>query len=354
MSEQRRRFLVVRTDRLGDLILSLPVAAALKQAYPGCLIGFLVSSGTAPLLAGHPDIDLLLVDDAADTYRGLAGWMRLVRQIRAGQFDTAVLLHPTLRLALALAAAGIPVRVGTAYRLYSFLFTIRVRVHRKGVARHELDLNFDLLSPLAPRPVEVAFNIPVDAEARAKVRQLVGPLRTRPGQKVVVVHPGSGGSARDWPVACFARLVDKLAQELQAAVVVTGSAHESSLVNQLCQLCHTKPFRLDGGTTLKELAALLAEADLLVSNSTGPLHLAVAVGTEVIGLYCPIRGCAPERWGPYGRPDSVLTPGVESCDRCTGTRCPHWDCMATISVDEAFAMAARKLKDSHRGQRSNA
>lgn len=347
MSKGRRKFLVVRTDRLGDLILSLPVTTALKEAYPGCSVALLVSPHTAPLVNHHPDVDLLLVDDAAGSHKGVRGWLRVVRQIRAGQFDTAVLLHPTLRLSLALAAARIPVRVGTAYRVYSFLFTTPVRVHRRAVARHELDLNFDLLAPLAPRPPRVEFKIPIDPEARAKVQHLLAPLRTRPGRKLVAVHPGSGGSARDWPVDRFADLVDALHRHFDAGVIITGSAQESSLVGRLCQLCQTKPFRLDGGTTLKELAALLAEVDLLVSNSTGPLHLAVAVGTEVIGLYCPIRACAPERWGPYGRPQSVLTPKADACDRCTGRRCPHWDCMATISVEEVFAAVARKLEDSH-------
>ncbi len=354
MSEGKRKFLVVRTDRLGDLILSLPVTTALKQAYPGCAVGLLTSPHTAPLVERHPDVDLLLVDDAAGSHRGIRGWLKLVAQIRAGQFDTAVLLHPSLRLSLALAAARIPERVGTAYRAYSLLFTTRVRVHRRGVAHHELDLNFDLLAPLAPRPPRVEFKIPIDTEARARVQQLLAPLRTRTERKLVVVHPGSGGSARDWPVDRFAGLVDALHRRLDAEVIITGSAQESPLVSRLCQLCQTKPFRLDGGTTLKELAALLAEADLLVSNSTGPLHLAVAVGTEVVGLYCPIRACAPERWGPYGRPQSVLTPRVDACDRCTGRRCPHWDCMAMISVEEVFAAVARKLGGPHCRERKNA
>ncbi|MBC7186040.1 MAG: glycosyltransferase family 9 protein [Calditrichaeota bacterium] len=343
----QKRFLVVRTDRLGDLILSLPVLSALKQAYPGCVVGLLVAAQTAPLVEGHPDVDILLTDDPHTEHRGIRGWARLVGQLRMGRFDTAILLHPTLRLALALTAARIPQRLGTAYRAYSLLFTHRVPVHRKGVARHELDLNFDLLSPIAPRPAQVAFNIPVTEEARAHVRHLLAPLRSRHAGKLVVIHPGSGGSARDWPLEHFARLADELTRQLNATVVVTGSAQESQLVDRLWQLCQQKPFRLDGRTSLKELAALLGEADLVVSNSTGPLHLAVAVGTEVIGFYCRIRACAPERWGPYGRPDSVLTPEVEPCERCTGARCPDWDCMSSISVEQALALAARKMNEPH-------
>lgn len=342
-----KRFLVVRTDRLGDLILSLPVLSALKQAYPGCVVGLLVAVQTAPLVEGHPDVDVLLRDDPRSEHRGMRGLARLVRQVRMGQFDTAILLHPTLRLALALAAARIPQRLGTAYRPYSLLFTHRVPVHRKGVARHELDLNFDLLSPIAPRPAQVAFKIPVTDEARAHVRHLLAPLRPRQTGKLVVIHPGSGGSARDWPLEHFARLADELTRQLNATVVVTGSAQESLLVDRLWRLCQQKPFRLDGRTSVKELAALLGEADLVVSNSTGPLHLAVAVGTKVIGFYCRIRACAPERWGPYGHPDSVLTPEVQPCERCTGARCPDWDCMSSISVEQALALAARKLNEPH-------
>ncbi len=338
------RLLVVRTDRLGDVILSLPVVTALKEAYPGCSLALLTSPPIAPLVQHHPDLDEVLVDDPAHAHRGVAGWLRLVRSLRARDFDVAILLHPTLRLALAL-AASVPVRLGTAYRAYSLLFTTRVPVHRKDVARHEVDLNLDLVAPLLARPPRVVFKIPSDAQAEARVAELLRPLN--PSQKLVVIHPGSGGSARDWPVEHFAFLADRLRTKLGAAVVVTGSQGESPLVARMYDLCRQKPLRLDGRTSLKELAALLRRADLVISNSTGPLHLAVAVGTDVIGLYCRMRACGPERWGPYGRPDSVLTPEVAQCDRCPGPQCPHWDCMAAISVDSAFSLAARKLAAAH-------
>ncbi|MDZ7393177.1 MAG: glycosyltransferase family 9 protein [candidate division KSB1 bacterium] len=346
-----RKFLVVRTDRLGDLILSLPVLTALKEAHPGCHVTLLTSPPIAPIVNDYPDLDEVLVDEVEGQHHGITGWFRLVRSLRKRAFDAAVLLHPTLRLALAL-AASVPQRVGTAYRAYSFLFTERVPVHRKAVPRHELDLNLDLVAPLAPRPSRVAFKIPKDPETEARVTGMLGTWLTS-AHKLVVIHPGSGGSARDWPVEHFARLADRLSTELHAAVVITGTAGERPLVDRLYELCRQKPLRLDGRTTLKELAALVSMADLVISNSTGPLHLAVAMGTEVVGLYCRMRACGPERWGPYGRLDSVLTPEVEPCDHCTGAKCPHWDCMAAISVDQAFALAARKLAASHSRHRTS-
>ena len=152
----------------------------------------------------------------------------------------------------------------------------------------------------------------------------------------VVLHPGSGGSALDWPAKNFGRLAGKINSELGLSIITTGSASESVLIDTIQK--QTKNIvRLEGQLNLKELAALLKKASLIIANSTGPLHLAVAVDTKVIGLYCTLVACGPERWGPYHRADSVIVPPVNAeYDK-------DYNPMQLITVEEVFQMTKKKL-----------
>jgi ADP-heptose:LPS heptosyltransferase len=99
---------------------------------------------------------------------------------------------------------------------------------------------------------------------------------------------------------------------------------------------------------LGQLAAVLSTAELVVSNSTGPLHLAAAVGSRVLGIYCPVEPCLPRRWGPYGPGHAWLMPDVPCCRKCTGSRCRHWDCMESLTVERAYDKAMEMLTDGGR------
>ena len=331
------RVLLVRTDRLGDVILSTPVATLLKLAHPDAQVHMLVRAAVAPLVRLHQDVDQVL--ELPDR----SGLTDLVHLFRADAPDAVVLLHPTFELALAAWLARIPRRIGTRYRAYSFLLNERVPVHRKRSGKHELELNVDTAAPLGLAEIEAArplfrFRIPAEVEERAAAR--LRELGAAEGERGVVLHPGSGGSARDWPVRRFAELARLVHGAGLGPIWVTGTAREKSLVDELERLSGVPLRRLEGRLNLPELAAVLKHARAVVANSTGPLHLAVAVGTPVVGLYCPIGPCHPRRWGPYGRPDAVLVPPVPECDRCTES-CVHYDCMLKISAEQVF----EKLQD---------
>jgi ADP-heptose:LPS heptosyltransferase len=225
-----------------------------------------------------------------------------VGEVRRSSFAAAIVLRPTLRNALLVAAAGIPCRVGTAFRAYSWFFTHRVRQHRRGSGRHELELNLGLLDPFrgfdraGGDESEVPLPwVPVGPEARRAARALVGD-----GKPYVVLHPGSGGSASEWPPEHFARLGSALKARHELQVVVTGVAAESALVARVAAAV-PGALPLAGRTSLPVLAALLAGARAVVAASTGTLHLAAAVGTPVVGVYPALPDISPVRWGPRGQ-----------------------------------------------------
>ncbi|MGD8396761.1 MAG: glycosyltransferase family 9 protein, partial [Candidatus Eiseniibacteriota bacterium] len=347
------RILVVRADRLGDVLLALPVLGVLRERLPRAHLTLLTSAPLAPLLAGHPWLDVLHVDDRRGSHAGFAGWRRLVGELRAARHDLALVLRPTLRHASLVRAAGIPVRVGTTYRAYAPLFNRRVGLHRRRSGAHERDLNLRMLAAVIGAVSRRDPWLPVTDASRRAARALLVDAAGRGGAPsgagdagaLVVVHPGSGGSARDWPLAAWQVLVgDLLGRGFRVAI--TGMAAEAG---RAASIVAAAPAAIDlcGRTELPVLAALLAEASAVIAASTGPLHLATAVGTPVVGLYPPIRDATPLRWGPCGARTAVLQAPAPSCPRCIEERCPYWDCMHAITPDQVRSTLVALL-DAHR------
>ncbi|MGH7495758.1 MAG: glycosyltransferase family 9 protein [bacterium] len=330
-----RRFLLSRTDRLGDLILSTPVATALKKEFPDAEIFFLAQRYDAEILSIHPHVQGVIDFDPSRARRDL------IAQLRAYDFDAVLALFPRPDLAWVFYRAGIPMRIGTGYRWYGFLYTHRLYEHRKDARRHEAEYNLQLLRPMGIVDAKVEFHSRFSPQQAEQVHVKLAELGLR--ERFIVLHPGSGGSSRDWPPEHFAELAGHLGGTLRHQVVVTGHAHEKSLTQYLLQHAHTGILDLSGRLNLVELAGLLRRAELFVSNSTGPLHLAVMMKTPVMAFYPPITACRPERWGPYGRREDVLMSQAEECFRCASSHERACQCMRDISVAEAMQKAEEKL-----------
>lgn len=326
-----RRLLVARTDRLGDVVLSLPVVEALCRTYPSAAVDLLVRPYTAPLARLQRSARSVETDDLP----GLKGLPALVRKLRRSEYDVIFHLYPRPRLALAAFLAGIPIRVGTRYRYYSFLFNRRIPLHRPDSGLHERDLNLLLLEGAGIPTASVEAGIQVPGRGRQEVVAILREKGLNKSRPTAVLHPGSGGSSLAWPPGHFARLASLLAHE-RFAVLVTGSVQEKPLARILRDAAPDNVLDLVGCLDLVQLAALLEQADIVVSNSTGPLHLADALGTKVVGLYSPFVGATPDRWAPYHQKENALLPPGPICPRCRGPRCSRYNCLAEISPQDVF------------------
>ncbi len=330
-----QRILLSRTDRLGDVILSTPVATALKKKFPNAEIFFLARPYAGEILRLHPHVDGIIAYDPDQPGKDL------IALLHRHRFDAVLALFPRPRLAWAFYRAGIPRRMGTGYRWYSALFTPRLYEHRKDGRRHEAEYNLQLLRLLGIDEAKVEFHYRFSRAQEEHLR--VKLLEWGMGEKFAVLHPGSGGSARDWPPEYFAALAKYLAQEHRLQVVLTGTAQEKSLTQQMQKLLPIEPIDLAGRLSLIELAGVLRRAMLFAGNSSGPLHLAVMMGTPVLAFYPPIRACRPERWGPYGQRAGVLMSQTEECYRCRKSHECACPCMRAISVAAAMRKAEEKL-----------
>jgi len=335
--------LLVRTDHLGDMLLTLPMVDAVKAAWPRCRVSVLASSANAEAARHHAGVDHVELDPLEAKGSGLRGVGALARQLRALRCDAAVVVHPTPRLALAVWLAGVPVRVGTAYRAYAFLFNRRVREHRRRPPwKHESQYNVNLLEPLGVGPVEARAFQWLVAPEDARAVEAVLTEAALAGAPFAVLHPGSAGSNLNWSPEQYAALGRRLAAD-GMRLVVTGGPTETALTATVAAAIGAAAVDLGGRLTLPELAALLRRSRLYVGSSTGPTHLAAAVGTPIVALYSPLRSAAPVRWRPLGARVEVLTPAVDLvCPKCLGAACPYYHCMERhLAVEQAVAAARR-------------
>ncbi len=339
-----RRILLLRTDRIGDVVLTLPMVDLIKGRYPDASVTFLVREYTRELVEGYPGVDEVIQLETVSPGQDMFA------AIRTGGFDVAIHVFPRPELAWLTWRARIPVRVGTSYRWYSFFFNERVPDHRKRSGMHEAALNARLLRaigidpPASVRPALHPSNAHVQAAERLLVRKgLQGK------ESWVVLHPGSGGSARDWRPANFTGLARALAGK-GIPVVISGSQDEIDLADRIVHDSGGSAISVAGELSLMELAAFCQRASLFVSNSTGPLHIAAAVGTPVIGFFPPLEAAAVHRWGPLAERQATFVPDKSRCEQCRGRECMGNACMDQITVGAVAAKALDMLSSPQTGR----
>ena len=370
-SENQPRILVARPDRIGDVILSTPVIAALREQYPNAHLTFLVRDFVAPLIREIPGVDSVFVYDPDGRHAGVGGFFRLMEELKAQQFQISIVLHSTLKIAAALFGVGVPNRIGPLSKLHSYLFYNRgSRQRRSLVEMHEADYNLQLLRKLGIRvgSHQVPSRVAISEEKRKVAREWLAEKGWDPAdanrKRLIAIHPGMGGSALNWPENYYVDLIRSLRKEGNEILLTGGPAEGFLLERIVLELEKTGDSaivfagRLADGkppAAVDTLGALFAETALVVAPSTGPLHIAVALGLPVVTFYPPIRVQSAIRWGPYvSDPEDagILVPEVYCGEdfKCRGPKCNYYPCMKMIGPREALREVSRLLgrKDAGR------
>ncbi|MCD6117760.1 glycosyltransferase family 9 protein [bacterium] len=342
--EKPYKILVIRTDKIGDVVLSLPVISELRRVCPDSQLTMLVNPAVRDIVESSVDIDSILYDTGDEN--SINGFRNFVHMLKKESFDAAILLHPSLMLSAAIYMAHIPVRAGTGYRLYSFLFNRGVFEHRKKSGRHEAELNLSLARAICPAVDvnRIRFLLEVDDDSLRSVRTKLNAEGVDGKKPFIIVHPGSKGSALTWPEHKFHDFVAIFADNFPIQILVTGLSEEEAVVKNV-SAGSDFAFNLAGVFDLKELMGLIKMSKLLIANSTGPLHIAAALGTPVIGLYPPVVPMSVKRWGPYTDVKKIFVPDTgRECEKCTGAKCEFWNCMEMIKAEDVADSAAELLK----------
>ncbi len=296
-----RRFdniLIIRTDRIGDVVLTTPAIKALRKAYPMSRISILVSPFTKDLVWPSPYLDEVLVDDRAGRHRGLIGFLKLARDIRRKSFDAVFVFHTKRRYNLVAYLAGIPFRTGYKNEKFGLLLTNPIKDVRSQGQKHEVQYCLDVLKPIGAENNDMDLFVATQKEAEVWANDWLNAQDLKCGE-FIAVHCGSSDPAKCWPVEKFAKLIDALQQRYSLKVVLIGSGDTTERANQIKQLTALKPLDVTGKSSLAQTVSLLRRCRLLISNDSGPVHIAAAVGISVISLFMRDQpGINPERWKP--------------------------------------------------------
>jgi len=280
---------------------------------------------------------------ASEHVDGFLSWETLRSRTRAERVrlladtgaDAIVHVSPRPAIASLARSAGIPVRVGTWRRpFHLWTCNVWVNLKRSGSPLHEAQLNLKLLTPFGAEPVvstaEVIANYGMTRPPRLaeSLRSVLSGVRRN-----VIVHPLSRGSAREWGLENYVELIRLLQSTGRFQVLVTGSAEERARIERALPPQEDGVHLLAGRLTLSELIGLIAAADGLVANSTGPLHVAAALGKTAIGLFAPARPMHPGRWAPLG-PGARTIVFDENCGRCS--RREPCDCIRRIRPERVL------------------
>ena len=300
-----KRIIISRTDSIGDVMLTLPMAGWLKKRYPQTEIIALGRNYTLPIWKACKYVDASFSwDEVADIDAGT----QLLQRLEA---DWIVLAFPDEQVTKASKRAGIPHRVATARRSHTFKnVNHRLYYSRKKSDLHESQLNLKMLSPLGLKQMVRLDAIP-NLYGFESTERWIAP--SAGNKHIVIMHPKSKGSALEWPLKRFHELIMKL-DPLRYQVWITGTAHERSLMGDALPWDQGHVSDLTGKLSLSELISAIDQCDALIACSTGPLHIAAALGRLAIGLYTSKRPMHIGRWGPIGEQALALADAVHPED----------------------------------------
>ena len=336
-----QNILLIRTDRVGDVVLTTPAIAALRADFPAAHIAMLVSPETREIVDGNPHLNEVIVDDKKGKHGGL-GFFALVSLLRSKKFDLAVVFHTKKRTNLLCFLAGIPERLGYKNNKFGFLLTKPLVDVRIEGDRHEAQYCVDVLKPLGIEASAFRPFVPLTGECRKWVAGIFDKNKISPLDVVVAVHPGASCISKRWMPERFSEVINALSGR-PAKVVLVGGPENAAIASQIKSSLKVPILDLTGKTTIGQLAAVLAKCRLLISNDSGPVHVAVAVGTPVVSIFGRNqKGLSPTRWRPLGAKDIVLHEEV-GCPICLAHNCViDFECLKAVKVPQVL-QAAKSL-----------
>lgn len=314
--------LISRTDNIGDVVLTLPLAGYLKLRFPGLRIGFICRGYAAAVVRQCRAVDYVIESESMSDP---------VADLRATGADTIIFAMPNRKLAKAARQARIPQRVGTSHRLFNWLYCNRLaHFSRVKSELHEAQLNFSLLRPLGIDFMPPRGQIAALYQLEAPVYR--GPVELPADKFNLALHPKSNGNGREWPIGHFAALAQLLSARPGMRLWVTGSAAEGAWLEQHGRdlLDAANVTNVCGKLTLAELAGFITAADGLIASGTGPLHMAAAFGQRTLGLFPPVKPIHPGRWEPLGARAQVLCQ-AQPCAGCAAAA--TCQCMSGITPE---------------------
>lgn len=290
---------VVRTDRLGDMVLTLPLIKQIKDSFPGAEVTLIARTYVEPLVSGMDFIDEIYYTDRYS--EGIKDIFRIK------DFDAVFFPRPRFNECFAAYQSNVRLRIGSAYRWYSVLFNKKVKDHRKKAEHHEAEYNLRMLSSITLENYPLKLVKPKFNDQSMKTVIYLITNNNISKDNFIILHPGSGGSSNDLPISSMIEIGNYLANDLNQNLIITGSKEEYQNCSEI-SLQIGGSVNVAGKLNMTELFVLISLSRCLVSNSTGVIHIAASLGIKTIGFYPNSPHLSQKRWGPITNDSLIINP----------------------------------------------
>jgi heptosyltransferase-3 len=306
--------LISRVDAIGDVVLTLPVAAFIKQLFPSAKVSFLGRTYTQPVINTVASIDTFI---NYDELKNLSEAQQ-IEYIQKQNIDVIIHVLPNKHIAKIAKQAGIKLRIGTTNRVFHWYTCNKlVKLSRKKSDLHEAQLNLILLKPLGLEHVPSLPEIISHNNFHNKVELTPALSAVLLNNKFnLIIHPKSHGSGMEWGLDNFAKLINNLPSD-KFNILITGSENEKALLTTWIQTLPTTVQDMTGQMSLGQLITFISKADGLIASGTGPLHIAALTGVNTLGLFPSLRPIHPGRWAPIGKKANYMESGTNNLETIT-------------------------------------
>lgn len=336
-TEDRSRILIIKPSSLGDIVHSLPVLWALRTSHPDAHIGWVVKEVWKDILTGNPLLDEIII-----LKKGIQGFFSAVREIRRFRFDTILDLQGLFRSGFLSYLSGGSERIGfeNARELSHLFYNNKISVHNSHI--HAVDRYLLTVNSTHPLP---RFPLFINMEDAEWAQDFLIKNNLKDVSPLIAINPSARWLKKRWPVSLYAELINRLIQELNAGIIILGSREDIPIAEEIiARVRSSRAVIAAGNTTLKTLTALLDRTDLLITNDSGPMHIAAALGRPVVALF---GATDPKLTGPYGDNHTVIRKEMD-CSPCFRKPCRHGRplCMEAITVDDVMREIRSRITDT--------
>lgn len=337
------RILVIRTDRIGDVILSTPTVRALREIFPKGFISFLTTPYTKDLVSENKDINELIVYERKSP---LCQKVNFLKRLREYKFDLVVILSPFFESAFFGYLSGAPFRIGYSLSGSDFLLTTRIDI--KNRYKPEIETCLDVVRAIGIDTYDKRPKLPLSQEAENYAGNFFAEHRILSSDLTICIHPGGYEEHTRWMLDRYAKVADVLINRYQAKVILLGSMADKEIIDNIIRWMSQKPILPDLGDSLQKLAAIIKRCDVFLGNNSGPIHIAAVVGTPVVAIFGAIHPLEHEnKWGPFGEGHIIVRKKID-CQDCHPGYCKDYKCMSMITVEdvlEALDVQIKKERD---------
>jgi len=325
--EEIKKILIIRLDRIGDVILSTPAIRAIRQSFPDAKIHLLIKEYTKDLVVNNPNIDRLLIYG---------------KEKIASDYDLAIALHPGLNQNYLTFISGAKTRVGYTGWGGGFFLTHKLIDDREIRIRHEVESALEVVEKIGCATNDKSLEISTTEEGERFAKDFFQKNGFKEEDILIVIHPGARQEYLRWKKEGFAEVADRLIKEIEAKVILIGAKEEKKLIEEVVFFMQEKPIQAVG-LKLTELISLIKRCKLFIGNSTGPMHIAVALKVPVVAIFGPIHPLDSYlEWGPWAEGNTVVSKNL-NCFHCHPGDCFHFKCLKLITSEEVFIACKEQL-----------